>query len=231
MKRLIPPTRKKLLSALDNISGFIPEALLKCLPAEALYGERSILLWELDQHELAISLCVRKTSQKLAVIPMNKVAGVWLFLLRKRNAPLADFVQDENSDIVAHEGVKKVMVEIDNEDGHYMMYDNSVKSDLNSDDIVIRDFRVLEVKKSGSEDVSHSSEPSKVRLMDPDTGKGGSEKKKSRKNLILDNMKDGNVCWRVFFVVGHTPFEANFNIFSPPSDAVQSCCPIARVLY
>ncbi|GAB4846823.1 Vam6/Vps39-like protein, variant 2 [Ancistrocladus abbreviatus] len=54
------PTRKKLLSALDSISGYNPEALLKRLPAEALYEERAILLGKLNRHELALSLYVHK---------------------------------------------------------------------------------------------------------------------------------------------------------------------------
>lgn len=54
------PTRKKLLSALENISGYNPEAFLKRLPADELYEERAILLGKLNQHELALSLYVHK---------------------------------------------------------------------------------------------------------------------------------------------------------------------------
>uniref|UniRef100_A0A7C8Z1A3 CNH domain-containing protein n=1 Tax=Opuntia streptacantha TaxID=393608 RepID=A0A7C8Z1A3_OPUST len=54
------PTRKKLLSALDGISGYNPEGLLKRLPPDALYEERAILLGKLNQHELALSLYVHK---------------------------------------------------------------------------------------------------------------------------------------------------------------------------
>lgn len=54
------PTRKKLLSALENISGYNPEGLLKRLPADALYEERATLLGKLNQHELALSLYVHK---------------------------------------------------------------------------------------------------------------------------------------------------------------------------
>ncbi|KAF1874347.1 hypothetical protein Lal_00008552 [Lupinus albus] len=54
------PKRKKLLSALDNISGYNPEALLKRLPLDALYEERAILLGKMNQHELALSLYVHK---------------------------------------------------------------------------------------------------------------------------------------------------------------------------
>ncbi|KAK4778126.1 hypothetical protein SAY87_018313 [Trapa incisa] len=54
------PTRKKLLSALDSISGYSPEALVKRLPLDALYEERAILLGKMNQHELALSLYVHK---------------------------------------------------------------------------------------------------------------------------------------------------------------------------
>ncbi|KAK6922718.1 Vacuolar sorting protein 39/Transforming growth factor beta receptor-associated domain 1 [Dillenia turbinata] len=54
------PTRKKLLSALESISGYNPEALLKRLPSDALYEERAILLGKMNQHELALSLYVHK---------------------------------------------------------------------------------------------------------------------------------------------------------------------------
>ncbi|GAB2279532.1 Vam6/Vps39-like protein [Dionaea muscipula] len=54
------PTRRKLLSALDSISGYNPEGLLKSLPLDALYEERAILLGKMNQHELALSLYVHK---------------------------------------------------------------------------------------------------------------------------------------------------------------------------
>ncbi|KAL5557285.1 hypothetical protein UlMin_039521 [Ulmus minor] len=54
------PTRKKLLSALESISRYNPEALLKRLPSDALYEERAILLGKMNQHELALSLYVHK---------------------------------------------------------------------------------------------------------------------------------------------------------------------------
>ncbi|KAJ8764545.1 hypothetical protein K2173_006285 [Erythroxylum novogranatense] len=54
------PTRRKLLSALESISGYNPEALLKRLPADALYEERALLLGKMNQHELALSLYVHK---------------------------------------------------------------------------------------------------------------------------------------------------------------------------
>ncbi|XP_065851634.1 vacuolar sorting protein 39 [Euphorbia lathyris] len=54
------PTRKKLLSALESISGYNPEALLKRLPPDALYEERAIILGKMNQHELALSLYVHK---------------------------------------------------------------------------------------------------------------------------------------------------------------------------
>ncbi|PRQ47618.1 putative vacuolar sorting protein 39/Transforming growth factor beta receptor-associated domain 1 [Rosa chinensis] len=53
-------TRKKLLSALESISGYSPEALLKRLPSDALYEEHAILLGKMNQHELALSLYVHK---------------------------------------------------------------------------------------------------------------------------------------------------------------------------
>ncbi|PWA85420.1 vacuolar sorting protein 39 [Artemisia annua] len=54
------PTRKKLLSALEGISGYTPEVLLKRLPKDALYEERAILLGKMSQHELALSIYVHK---------------------------------------------------------------------------------------------------------------------------------------------------------------------------
>ncbi|OWM66372.1 hypothetical protein CDL15_Pgr013589 [Punica granatum] len=59
-EKVYTPTRKKLLSALESISGYNPEALLKRLPADALYEERAILLGKMNQHELALSLYVHK---------------------------------------------------------------------------------------------------------------------------------------------------------------------------
>lgn len=59
-EKVYTPTRKKLLSALESISGYSPEALLKRLPADALYEERAILLGKMNQHELALSLYVHK---------------------------------------------------------------------------------------------------------------------------------------------------------------------------
>jgi tetratricopeptide (TPR) repeat protein len=54
------PTRKKLLSFLEGISGYNPEILLKRLPSDALYEERAILLGKMNQHELALSIYVHK---------------------------------------------------------------------------------------------------------------------------------------------------------------------------
>ncbi|CAI9118497.1 OLC1v1020075C1 [Oldenlandia corymbosa var. corymbosa] len=54
------PRRKKLLSALENISGYSPEVLLKKLPPDALNEERAILLGKMNQHELALSIYVHK---------------------------------------------------------------------------------------------------------------------------------------------------------------------------
>lgn len=59
-EKVYSPTRKKLLSALESISGYNPEVLLKRLPADALYEERAILLGKMNQHELALSLYVHK---------------------------------------------------------------------------------------------------------------------------------------------------------------------------
>ncbi|OAY57391.1 vacuolar sorting protein 39 isoform X1 [Manihot esculenta] len=59
-EKVYSPTRKKLLSALESISGYNPDALLKRLPADALYEERAILLGKMNQHELALSLYVHK---------------------------------------------------------------------------------------------------------------------------------------------------------------------------
>ncbi|XP_050371906.1 vacuolar sorting protein 39 [Argentina anserina] len=53
-------TRKKLLSVLESISGYSPEALLKRLPADALYEEHAVLLGKMNQHELALSIYVHK---------------------------------------------------------------------------------------------------------------------------------------------------------------------------
>ncbi|KAI3665468.1 hypothetical protein L6452_44095 [Arctium lappa] len=53
-------TRKKLLSALEGISGYSPEVLLKRLPTNALFEERAILLGKMNQHELALSIYVHK---------------------------------------------------------------------------------------------------------------------------------------------------------------------------
>ncbi|KAF7828852.1 vam6/Vps39-like protein [Senna tora] len=59
-EKAFSPTRKKLLTALESISGYNPEALLKRLPQDALYEERAILLGKMNQHELALSLYVHK---------------------------------------------------------------------------------------------------------------------------------------------------------------------------
>lgn len=68
------PTRKKLLSALESISGYNPEVLLKRLPADALYEERAILLGKMNQHELALSLYVHKLCvPELALVYCDRV--------------------------------------------------------------------------------------------------------------------------------------------------------------
>ncbi|KAH6812688.1 Vacuolar sorting protein 39 [Perilla frutescens var. frutescens] len=59
-ERTYSPTRKKLLSALEGISGYNPEVLLKRLPSDALYEERAILLGKMNQNELALSIYVHK---------------------------------------------------------------------------------------------------------------------------------------------------------------------------
>lgn len=73
------PTRKKLLSALESISGYNPEALLKRLPVDALYEERAILLGKMNQHELALSIYVHKVllltqqfSLEMIIVPPAK---------------------------------------------------------------------------------------------------------------------------------------------------------------
>lgn len=55
-------TRKKLISALEGISGYNAEVLLKRLPQDALFEERAILLGKLNQHHLALSLYVHKVT-------------------------------------------------------------------------------------------------------------------------------------------------------------------------
>ncbi|XP_010548331.1 PREDICTED: vam6/Vps39-like protein [Tarenaya hassleriana] len=55
-----PSARKKLLSALESISGYSPETLLKRLPPDALFEERAVLLGKINQHELALSIYVHK---------------------------------------------------------------------------------------------------------------------------------------------------------------------------
>ncbi|KAL3505909.1 hypothetical protein ACH5RR_031291 [Cinchona calisaya] len=59
-EKTYPPKRKKLVSALENISGYNPEVLLKRLPPDALDEERAILLGKMNQHELALSIYVHK---------------------------------------------------------------------------------------------------------------------------------------------------------------------------
>ncbi|KAF5791362.1 putative transcription factor WD40-like family [Helianthus annuus] len=54
------PSRKKLISALQNISEYNPEVSLKQIPADALYEERAILLGRMNQHELALSIYIHK---------------------------------------------------------------------------------------------------------------------------------------------------------------------------
>ncbi|XP_004509258.1 vacuolar sorting protein 39-like isoform X2 [Cicer arietinum] len=67
-EKVYSPKRKKLLSALETMSGYNPETLLKLLPSDALYEERAILLGKMNQHELALALYVHKLHvQELAL--------------------------------------------------------------------------------------------------------------------------------------------------------------------
>ncbi|MED6182652.1 Vam6/Vps39-like protein [Stylosanthes scabra] len=52
--------RKKLLSTLESLSTYHPDALLRRLPPNTLYEERAVLLGKMKQHELALSLYVHK---------------------------------------------------------------------------------------------------------------------------------------------------------------------------
>ncbi|XP_006650498.1 vacuolar sorting protein 39 [Oryza brachyantha] len=54
------PTRKKLISTLENNSGYNTEILLKRLPQDALFEERAILYGKMNQHLRALSLYVHK---------------------------------------------------------------------------------------------------------------------------------------------------------------------------
>lgn len=53
-------TRKKLLVALDGISGYNAEILLQRLPLDALYEERALLLGIMNQHQFALIIYVHK---------------------------------------------------------------------------------------------------------------------------------------------------------------------------
>ena len=59
----LSPTRKKLISTLEVISGYNAENLLKRLPTDALFEERAILLGKINQHHLALSLYVHKVEK------------------------------------------------------------------------------------------------------------------------------------------------------------------------
>lgn len=59
------------MSALEGISGYNPETLLKRLPPDALYEERAILLGKMNQHELALSLYVHKVYRVYIYISCN----------------------------------------------------------------------------------------------------------------------------------------------------------------
>ncbi|KAL4560224.1 hypothetical protein LXL04_032374 [Taraxacum kok-saghyz] len=78
-EKIYTPSRKKLLSALDAISGYNPDILLKRLPSDGLYEERAILLGKMNQHELALSIYVHKLHvPELALSYCDKIyeAGV-----------------------------------------------------------------------------------------------------------------------------------------------------------
>lgn len=53
-------TRKKLISTLENNSGYNTDLLLKRLPQDALFEERAILYGKINQHLRALSLYVHK---------------------------------------------------------------------------------------------------------------------------------------------------------------------------
>ncbi|XP_055804597.1 vacuolar sorting protein 39-like isoform X2 [Solanum dulcamara] len=75
-EKTCPPPRKKLLSALESISGYNPEVLLKRLPPDAMYEERAILLGKMNQHELALSIYVHKLHvSELALSYCDRVYG------------------------------------------------------------------------------------------------------------------------------------------------------------
>ncbi|XP_044480658.1 vacuolar sorting protein 39-like [Mangifera indica] len=59
-EKVYSPTRTKLLAALESISGYSPDTLLKRLPPDAFYEERALLLGKMNQHELALTLYVHK---------------------------------------------------------------------------------------------------------------------------------------------------------------------------
>ncbi|KAH0894060.1 hypothetical protein HID58_056489 [Brassica napus] len=63
-----PPERKKLFSALESISGYNPQTLLKRLPHDALFEERAVILGKMNQHELAMSIYVHKAWTHLSGI-------------------------------------------------------------------------------------------------------------------------------------------------------------------
>ncbi|KAG9444669.1 hypothetical protein H6P81_016009 [Aristolochia fimbriata] len=83
------PARKKLLEALEGISGNNAEILLKRLPSDALYEERAILLGKLNQHQLALSLYVHKLHMPhLALAYCDRVYEAGLYTLSKSNTSI-----------------------------------------------------------------------------------------------------------------------------------------------
>jgi Vam6/Vps39-like protein vacuolar protein sorting-associated protein 39 len=55
------PTRKKLISTLENNSGYNTDLLLMRLPQDVLFEERAILYGKINQHLRALSLCPEGT--------------------------------------------------------------------------------------------------------------------------------------------------------------------------
>ena len=71
-----PPERKKLFSALESISGYNPQTLLKRLPHDALFEERAVILGKMNQHELAMSIYVHKVRVSNLLLSPNNLLQV-----------------------------------------------------------------------------------------------------------------------------------------------------------
>ncbi|KAJ8471160.1 hypothetical protein OPV22_025503 [Ensete ventricosum] len=81
------PTRRKLLSALDGISGYNAADLLKRLPLDGLFEERAILLGRMNQHQLALALYVHKLHlPELALVYCDRVYEAALHQPSRSNA-------------------------------------------------------------------------------------------------------------------------------------------------